>query len=172
MHYLVISTLPRNYEENRQVLSELAMEGITASVMYEEDYHIEGCKGCTFCWLRTPGRCVVKDDYEILLREMLKADVVIFLSEAKLGFVSYRLKNIIDRIIPMVEPYVVIRNGECRHIPRYEKRPEFALVYTGEKNGDFLNQWLACVTKNMNSTSIGAYHYEERQVFAHAVNNI
>lgn len=172
MKYLVISTLPRNHEENRRLLRELADQGIVATVMYEEDYHIEGCKGCTFCWLKTPGRCVVKDDYEQIFKEIVYADVVIFVSQAKLGFVSYKLKNIFDRVIPIVMPYLEIRDGECRHVPRYEDRKHLALVYTGEENSVFLSSWLERVVKNLNGTSLGAHHYEERQVLIDAINNI
>lgn len=172
MKYLVISTLSRNHEENRRLLRELAEQGIVTTVMYEEDYHIEGCKGCTFCWLKTPGRCVVKDDYEQIFKEIIYADAVIFVSEAKLGFVSYKLKNIFDRVIPIVVPYLEIRDGECRHVPRYEDRKYMALVYTGEKNSDFLSNWLERVAKNLNGTSLGAHHYEERQVLIDAINNI
>ena len=39
-----------------------------------------------------------KDDYEKLLIKFLQAKQVIFISDLKLGFVSYKLKNIIDRL--------------------------------------------------------------------------
>lgn len=171
MKCLVLSTLSRKEAQTSGFLRELAGADIETAVMYEEDYQIEGCKGCTFCWLKTPGRCVVRDDFEWILKEILNADVLICLSESKLGFVSYKLKNMIDRLIPLVTPYLEIRDGECRHVPRYEKQPRLALVYAGEENGDFLSEWMSCVAKNMAVVSLGAHHYTERQVLINAINN-
>lgn len=34
------------------------------------------CLGCNYCWLKTPGQCVIKDDYEAILKRMSKADQV------------------------------------------------------------------------------------------------
>lgn len=172
MKYLVISTLPRNHEENKNLVRNLADSGIVATILYEEDYYIEGCKGCTFCWLKTPGRCVIRDDFEQIFKEILYADVVLFVTEAKLGFVSYKLKNMFDRIIPIVTPYLEIRDEECRHVPRYDKQQYFGLVYAGKENSAFLSSWLERVVKNLNGFSLGAHHYEERQVLIDAVNNI
>ena len=169
---LVLSTLPRKNAQTPGFLHELAVAGVETAVMYEEDYHIEGCKGCTLCWLKTPGKCVVRDDYELVFKEILNADMLICLSESKLGFVSYKLKNIIDRIIPLATPYLEIRDGECRHVPRYKKVPKLALVYAGEENSGFLIEWLGCVAKNLGSASLGAHHYTERQVLINAINNI
>ncbi len=172
MKCLVLSTLPRRDAQTPGFLRELAVAGIQAEVMYEEDYHIEGCKGCTLCWLKTPGKCVIRDDFELILKELLKADLFICLSESKLGFVSYKLKNMIDRIIPLATPYLEIRDGECRHVPRYEQKLGFALVYAGEENSGFLSEWLCCVAKNLNGVSFGAHHYRERRVLIDAINNI
>lgn len=172
MKCLVLSTLPRRNAQTPGFLRELAVSGIETSVMYEEDYHIEGCKGCTFCWLKTPGKCVIRDDYELILKEILSTDILICLSESKLGFVSYKLKNMIDRILPLATPYLEIREGECRHVPRYDKVLKFALVYEGMENDAFLSEWLNCVAKNLKGVSLGAHHYMERQGLIHAIKNI
>jgi len=82
-----------------------------------DDYNIGHCVGCTHCWLKTPGVCAVKDDWEILFKRMISADTVVFITEAKLGFVSHKMKNIVDRLIPIATPYTTLYKGEmciCR----------------------------------------------------------
>jgi len=82
-----------------------------------DDYKIGHCVGCTHCWLKTPGVCAVKDDWEILFKRIISADTVVFITEAKLGFVSHKMKNIVDRLIPIATPYTTLYKGEmciCR----------------------------------------------------------
>ncbi len=172
MKYLVISTLPHNNEETAKFVHDLSATGVEVTVMYGEDYHIEGCRGCTACWLKTPGKCILNDDYEIIFQEILQSDILVLVTETKLGFISYKLKNIMDRILPIVTPYIEIRNGACRHIPRYSSVPHIALMYTGERDNQFLNEWMNCVAENLHSVSLGAYHSQEQEVLIHAINHI
>jgi len=134
-----------------------------ANVINLKDHRFGNCVGCTFCWLKTPGVCSVKDDWEMLFQKILKADAVIFIAEAKLGFVSYKLKNIIDRLIPIATPYTVLHKGEMRHKPRYKKSPALGLIYIGDGNKEFLTEWLERVTLNFFSKSLGVYSSEEKE---------
>ena len=63
---------------------------------------ISHCLGCNHCWLKTPGVCSIKDDYEPILKKMSAAGQVWLISDTKFGFVTYRTKNIIDRVMPLV----------------------------------------------------------------------
>jgi len=136
------------------------------------DYKIGNCLGCTHCWLKNPGICAVKDDWEMLFKEILKADIVIFIAEAKLGFVSYQMKNIVDRLLPIALPNTILDKGEMRHKKRYEKSANMGLIYQGEGDKEFLSEWLGRVTLNFFSKSLGVYHIEEREEITHEFGNI
>jgi hypothetical protein len=88
------------------------------------------CLGCWNCWLKTPGKCVHKDLNDFY-KKYLEADRVVVFSNVKKGFVSGRLKTVLDRMIPLYLPYVEAAEGGCNHVPRYEKYPDIEFYYEG-----------------------------------------
>ena len=82
---------------------------------------ISPCIGCNACWLKTPGVCSVKDDYEQILIAYLQHDATVIITDTSLGFIRYRAKNIVDRMLPLATMYTCIVDGQMRHVPRYEK---------------------------------------------------
>ena len=137
-----------------------------------DEYEIGSCVGCNHCWLKTPGICALKDDWEMLFKRVIAADTVVFIAEAKIGFVSYKMKNIVDRLIPIATPYTVIHKGEMRHVLRYNNSPNIGLVYAGNGDKEFLTAWLDRVTLNFFSKSLGVYCIEESEGITNEFGNI
>ena len=133
--------------------------------------NIKGCIGCNHCWLITPGKCSIQDDYEELLISFLQADRVIFVTDTYLGFVSYRLKNIIDCILPLLTMHLRFKKGQMRHFLRYKKHYQMGLIYCGEGHHDFLQQWFSRVMLNLDGTSLGVYHISQKEEIKHAFIN-
>ena len=92
-----------------------------------------------------------------MLKAYLEYDATVFLSGTVLNFVDHRMKHIIDRLLPLVTMYVRIVDGQCRHVPRYDKRFRFGLLYSGAADGAYLNEWLDRVMLNFSGESLGAY---------------
>ncbi len=88
------------------------------------------CLGCWACWLRTPGHCVHTDLNEFY-RNYLAADKVCFYCEISQGFLSSNMKIMIDRMLPLILPYISWETGESLHEPRYSKYPAIEVVYKG-----------------------------------------
>lgn len=88
------------------------------------------CTGCWSCWLKTPGKCIHRDLNEFY-KMYLKADRVLIFSEIKKGFVSGRMKTVLDRMIPLYLPYIEVADGGCNHVPRYGKYPDIEFYYEG-----------------------------------------
>lgn len=57
---------------------------------------IEICKGCAYCF--NNGRCVIRDDINIVKRELEESDLIIFVTPVFAHNVSGSMKNLIDRI--------------------------------------------------------------------------
>lgn len=93
---------------------------------------INYCIGCFNCWLKTPGRCVFHDDMELILREILKSDLVIFAAPLSLGFLPGLLKKTLDRAIPLLLPYIGIYKKEFHHYLRYPKMPLLGVLVEKE----------------------------------------
>ena len=80
---------------------------------------IAHCMGCNQCWLKTPGVCAIKDDYESIIKKLVDAENLWLVSDTCFGFVDWRGKRVMDRIVPMLNMYVEFRDGLERHELRY-----------------------------------------------------
>lgn len=166
---LIISTISKTDIEIENTINNLKKSMKDIEIIYTEDMNIKGCIGCNSCWLITPGKCVIKDDYEKLLIKYLQADRVIFITESKLGFVSYKLKNIIDRILPLLTMNLKFKNGQMRHYLRYKKKYKMGLLYKREDNQEFLDKWFKRVMLNIDGTSLGVYSINSKEEIQNAL---
>ena len=58
-----------------------------------EEMNIMPCRSCSSCGERTPGRCVLDDDMQSVLRAFARSDLVVFLTKVTFGGYSSRLKK-------------------------------------------------------------------------------
>jgi len=99
-------------------LAGMKEEGCEVELIYTCKLHVKPCLGDTACWTRTPGKCVQNDDANALIPKIQEADVIVFATPLYVDGMPGTLKNIIDRLIPLIEPYFVLRDEHCRHPPR------------------------------------------------------
>lgn len=142
------------------ILREMRDSALQYELIDTTDMNISHCIGCNYCWLKTPGVCTIKDDYEQLLKKMIAAEQIWLVADTKFGFVSYKAKNIIDRIMPLVTMYLKFRDGQMRHVMRYKHTADFGIVYCGEAEQKYLERWCDRVAINFGSKSLGAYSEE------------
>ena len=160
MRLLIINTLPKVHPLAEKAICCLTEKASECMIFYTEDMRITPCIGCNACWLKTPGICAVKDDYEQILKAYLQYDVTLFISDTALGFIDYKMKHVIDRILPMATMYTRIENGQTRHVPRYNKEFRFGLLYAGKGNRDYLSYWVSRFCLNFHGISLGAVPIE------------
>ncbi len=116
--------------------AELERRGHRVRRFPVEELKVRQCRGCWSCWVRTPGECVIEDDGRELARAVVGSHLVIGAAPLVMGFPGYRLKRALDRLVPIISPYVELVEGECRHVPRYERYPDLALVLEPETDTD------------------------------------
>jgi multimeric flavodoxin WrbA len=113
-------------------ISEFATEssrlGNPTQIFTLSDMDLKFCTGCWSCWVKTPGVCSQKDEGEIIFKEVINSDLLIFASPIIAGFTSAELKKITDRLIVLIHPYIQVRNNECHHQKRYETYPNIGLI--------------------------------------------
>ncbi|MBO4474928.1 MAG: flavodoxin family protein [Clostridiales bacterium] len=124
---------------------------------------ISHCVGCNECWLKTPGICALKDDYEQILRKLVHADQMWLITETALGFVDHKGKNIIDRMIPLATMNLQFKGKQMRHIPRYKQRTDVGIIYRGDADRSFMERWNQRVTLNLHSHSLGVFPVTEKK---------
>ncbi len=145
-------------EELKRSLEEKNKE---AEIVEAGGLKISHCIGCNFCWLKTPGVCSIKDDYELILKKIIHADQLWVISDTALGFLDHKGKNIYDRILPMATMNLHFAQGQMRHVPRYDKPADIGIIYSGEAEKDFLKRWNERAALNFGSRSLGVFEKAE-----------
>ncbi|MBQ5495950.1 MAG: flavodoxin family protein, partial [Prevotella sp.] len=119
------------------------------------DMNIAHCMGCNQCWLKTPGICAIKDDYENILKKLVKADNLWLVSDTRFGFLDYKGKRMMDRIMPMLNMTIGFRDGWMRHELRYHAL-NIGLLYKGAADQALLEDWCKRTAANIGGHSLGA----------------
>ena len=157
MKLLIVNTLPTDDPAAVSAIQTLGGAVPDHRVIHTHEMVLRLCVGCNACWLKTPGVCAIRDGYEELLKAYLEYDAAVFLSGTALDFVDHRMKNIIDRLLPLATMYIHIVDGQCRHVPRYGKRLRFGLLYKGVADEAYLREWMDRVMLNLGGSSIGVF---------------
>ncbi|MHB8158486.1 MAG: NAD(P)H-dependent oxidoreductase [Desulfocucumaceae bacterium] len=125
MNILAINGSPRGEKSNTDCILQPFLEGsrqagAQTETIYLKNKKINHCAGCFTCWEKTPGVCIHKDDMPGLLEKVRRADVLVFATPLYVFTVSGLMKDFMDRIIPLLKPYIVKRGGQYLHPRRYE----------------------------------------------------
>lgn len=163
MSILIINTLEENDPAAQNAIRVLTAKTSGHTIFHTAKMNISPCIGCNACWLKTPGVCAVKDDYEQILKALLQHDAAFIITDTSLGFIRYKAKHIVDRMLPLGTMYTCFVDGQMRHIPRYEKRYRLGIVYAGAADKEYLEQWLERVALNFDGISLGAFPVEKCQ---------
>jgi len=105
-------------EEGAEIVDEIFLQ----------EKKINYCLGCYMCWIKTPGKCIQKDDMEEMLGKVLQADLLLLSTPIYLDGVSAQTKTFLDRLIPVLRAHFTIHSGHCRHIKGEEKMPGLFLI--------------------------------------------
>lgn len=103
---------------------------------------LKPCLGCFSCWNKTPGNCVIRDDMPSVIENMLWADVILWSFPLYYFSVPGGLKNLMDRQLPMVLPFMAKDTESGGHPSRYDMSGKRHVVistcgfYTAKGNYD------------------------------------
>jgi multimeric flavodoxin WrbA len=120
MKVVAINTIPRMEKGNTTLILDPFLEGMKEAgaeveLFYTSNLDVKPCLGCFGCWVKTPGRCVQRDDMDWLLPKMNEANLWVFATPLYVDGVTSPLKCLMDRMLPRVQPFFEIRKGRCRH---------------------------------------------------------
>ena len=121
----------------RLVLSDTALP---TGLPVREDWHyvdlsqlkIADCMGCFSCWVRTPGRCVIRDDAVGLYPLIAHSDHVIYVSRLFCGSYDVPMKTMLERAIPIQQAFIRIHHGETHHIQRAVAEKDAVILAYGD----------------------------------------
>jgi multimeric flavodoxin WrbA len=80
MNILIINGSPNRENSKTLKLTKTFLDDMdeTAEIINTIDLHINQCRACYACWVRTSGRCVQKDDTIEILNKIKTADLLIW----------------------------------------------------------------------------------------------
>lgn len=151
MKILLINGSPKGAASNTRRLSGAFLEGIARETAVETReicparMDIRPCIGCFSCWNKTPGKCCLEDDMSGVIESMLWADVIVWSFPLYYFSVPGPLKNLMDRQLPMVLPFMNRDSASGGHPSRYDMSGKRHVVistcgfYTSQGNYDGVN---------------------------------
>jgi multimeric flavodoxin WrbA len=166
MKVVAINASPMMDKGNTAVILTPFLDGLRAAgaeveLFYTKQLSINPCQGEFNCWVKTPGRCFQADDMQTLHPKLSAADIWVFATPLYVWGVAGPLKNLMDRLIPLIEPAMVLRNGHCSHPPRADRtNPKLVLVsncgFWEMDNFDAVLMHFRCWAKSMDTEFAGA----------------
>ena len=109
-------------------LTNKEFENNDVNIINTRSLDLKYCKGCFECWTKTPGLCTQIDEMPTILQTIMNSDLVVYISDVKIGFISSELKKVLDKTLPLIHPYFDILHDEVHHMARYDSFPELGLV--------------------------------------------
>jgi multimeric flavodoxin WrbA len=100
-----------------------------------KNMNFEMCKGCYSCVMRGEEKCPIKDDRDMILKEMAEPDGVIFSSPAYSHMVSALMKNFFDRF------------GYLAHRPQFFNKYSMSLTTGSGYGAEFAIQYMDKMAK-------------------------
>ena len=145
----------------RPFLEGMETAGAEVKVFETRTMTVDPCQGEYNCWLRTPGQCFQTDDMQVLLPELLDADVLVLATPLYVDGMTGPLKMVLDRMIPLGDPKIELRADHCRHPGRSTvSERKLALVsncgFWELDNFDALVDHIKAIARNLDATFAGA----------------
>ena len=133
MKITVFNGSPRKEKGNTHLITKHFLKGCEKAgadteTVFLASKNINHCMGCFNCWTKTPGKCIQRDDMDILLEKFIQSDIVVLATPLYTDSVSSILKKFLERLLPLVKPHFERVNGETKHIARFEKYPDFVFI--------------------------------------------
>ncbi len=164
MKFFAINGSPRGARGVTDIILQAFIEGMASEgavpvtdkrVHYLRDMDIGPCHGDWSCWLKTPGQCYQDDIMNDLYPALQSADLLVVATPVYVDGMTAQTKAFIDRMIPLIDPMIVVRDGHSRHELRPQYRPGGRVVLVSTcgfwemDNFDCLVGHMKAICKNM-----------------------
>ncbi|MBQ5973539.1 MAG: flavodoxin family protein [Oscillospiraceae bacterium] len=124
MKILILNGSPKREKSDTLRITRAFVDGMNAAAENEVktvhviDRDIRYCIGCFAC-KKNGGRCVIEDDMQEILADILNSDVVIYSFPLYSYAMPAQLKALVDRTMPL-SSWRMVRNEEGKYGHRYQ----------------------------------------------------
>jgi len=130
MKILLINGSPRAGNSNTIKITNAFIDGLnqikdnTIEKIDVYKKNIKPCVGCFGCWKKTPGKCVISDDMDVLYSKYYDSELIIWSFPLYFYGMPSQVKAFIDRLMPNNYPEIINDNGRARHPQRHDKEKQ------------------------------------------------
>lgn len=115
---LVINGSPNMVKGLTSLILNPFIEGMRSSgaevaLFYARELNVSPCLGEFHCWYQKPGECIIKDGMQAIYDAMKETEILIIATPVYAPLPG-ELQNILNRLIPIIEPVVGMKNGRTR----------------------------------------------------------
>lgn len=134
MKIVIVNSSPKTDQSNTHVMVEAFSRGAVAAGAEVENiflakYNIKPCSACLSCWFKTPGKCILNDDAEMILNRIAGAELLVFATPLYVDNVSGIMKLLMDRMISKGSSLTETdKSGETRHIAKQSKLTKIGVI--------------------------------------------
>lgn len=131
---LALNGSPRGPHSNTAAILTPFLEGAREAgaeveALIVRNLNIGFCRGCFTCWTATSGVCCQRDDMAGILEKFQGADYAVFATPLYHYGMAAKLKALLERTLPLVDPHLVRREQLTTHNLREGARfPRLVLV--------------------------------------------
>lgn len=168
MNVLSINGSPKGIKSNTNIMIQAVLNGFEStssriSNIFLSDKCIEYCKGCHSCWFKTPGKCIINDDMEDIIKQMKESDIIIFGSPLYFNNISGTLKVFFDRLVAMGgDPH------KKSNINENKKKASFIMIsncgFPFRSQFDVISLWINNVAKMLQVDLVGEFYTTDGKV--------
>lgn len=120
--------------------------------------NISNCIGCFGCWVKTPGRCVIRDDAVRIYPLIAQSEKVIYVTQIKYGSYDTIMKTMLERAIPIQQAFIRLYHSETHHVQRDVKEKDALIIAYGESTPQEQQLFTRLVQRNSYNMLFRSYH--------------
>jgi ring-1,2-phenylacetyl-CoA epoxidase subunit PaaE len=110
----------------------LAARFETVRTFHLAGFDVGHCLGEFDCFVRTPGRCRIHDEGQEIERAAHDADVLVLVTPVQFGGYAPHLKKAVDRLLPLISPFLRKLAGMTHHVLRYQRAARWVVLALDE----------------------------------------
>jgi len=137
MKVIVINSSPNMDKGNTAKILKPFVEGMEevgaeVEIFYTKKLNINPCTGEFHCWRKDPGKCYQDDDMQMLISKFKESEIWVFATPLYIFHMSGPMKMLVDRLIPMYDPFKQMKGKHIRHIMREDVKAGKIVLVSSE----------------------------------------
>ena len=145
------------------ILSDTPVE-VSKNILDENTFHIDltkkqisNCVGCFSCWVKTPGKCIIRDDATSIYPKIAKSENIIYISKVKYGSYDLPMKTMLERAIPIQQAFIRLYHNEAHHIQRNVALKEATIIAYGDISNEEKNIFKELINRNAHNMNFKSH---------------